>query len=54
MQVWGKEKFIGRVPKLKRGGRAGNKQLLAVDGARGGSGGRQCNASAQGGASGVG
>jgi hypothetical protein len=36
-----KEKFIGRVLKLKRGARAGTKQLLAVDGARGGSGGRR-------------
>jgi hypothetical protein len=49
-----KEKFTGHVPKLKRGVRAGGKQLLAVDSARGGSGGRQCNASVRGGASGVG
>jgi hypothetical protein len=31
-----KEMFTGRVPVLKRGARAGGKQLLAVDGARGG------------------
>jgi hypothetical protein len=48
-----KEKFTGCIPKLKRGVRVGGKQLLAVDGARGGSGGRWCNASARGGASGV-
>jgi hypothetical protein len=48
-----KEKFTGRIPKLKRGMRAGGKQLLVVDSARGGSGGRRCNASARGGASGV-
>jgi hypothetical protein len=42
-----KEKFTGCVPKLKRG-------VRAVNDARGGSGGRRCNASARGGASGVG
>jgi hypothetical protein len=49
-----KEKFTGHVPKLKRGMRAGGKQLLVVDGARGGSSGKRRNASARGGASGVG
>jgi hypothetical protein len=48
-----KDKFTVRVPKLKRGVRAGGKQLLVVNDARGGSGGRQRNASARGGASGV-
>jgi hypothetical protein len=48
-----KEKFPRRVPMLKRGARAGGKQLLAVDSARGGSGGRRRNASVRGGASGV-
>jgi hypothetical protein len=42
-----KETFTGRIPKLKRGAQ------LAVDGERGGSGGRRRNASARGGASGV-
>jgi hypothetical protein len=47
-----KKKFTRRIPKLKRGARAGGKQLLAVDGARGDSGGRRRrNASARGGAS---
>jgi hypothetical protein len=49
-----KEKFTGRVPKLKRGVRAGGKQLLVVDSARGGSGEQRRDASARGGASGVG
>jgi hypothetical protein len=49
-----KEKFTRHVPKLKRGVRAGGKQLLAVDGARGGSGGQRCYAFARGGASRVG
>jgi hypothetical protein len=49
-----KEKFTGCVPKLKRGARAGGKQLLAVDSARGGSGRQRRNASVRGGASGVG
>jgi hypothetical protein len=49
-----KEKFARRVPKLKRGMRAGDKQLLLVDGARGGSCGQRCNASTRGGASGLG
>jgi hypothetical protein len=49
-----KEKFIGHIPKLKRDVQAGGKQLLVVDGARGGSGGQRRNASARGGASGVG
>jgi hypothetical protein len=49
-----KEKFTGRIPKLKRGVRAGGKQLLAVNSARGSSGGHRRDASAQGGASGVG
>jgi hypothetical protein len=48
-----KEKFTGRVPKLKRGVRAGGNQLLAVNGARSGSGGRRRDASVRGGASGV-
>jgi hypothetical protein len=48
-----KKKFTGRVPELKRGARVGGKQLLAVDGTRGGSGGRRRNASVRGGASGV-
>jgi hypothetical protein len=48
------KKFTRRVPKLKRGVQAGGKQLLAVDNARGGSGGRRCNTSARGGANGVG
>jgi hypothetical protein len=48
-----KEKFTGRIPKLKRGARAGSKQVLVVDGARGGSGGQRHDASARGGASGV-
>jgi hypothetical protein len=34
-----KEKFPRRVPTLKRGTQVGGKQLLAVDGARGGLGG---------------
>jgi hypothetical protein len=38
----------------KRGARVGGKQLLAVDGVRGGSGGQRRNASTRGGASGVG
>jgi hypothetical protein len=49
-----KEKFTGHVSKLKRGVRAGSKQLLVVDDARGGSGGQRRNASTRGGASGVG
>jgi hypothetical protein len=49
-----KEKFTWRVPKIKRGVRADSKQLLLVDGARGGSGGQRGNASARGEASGVG
>jgi hypothetical protein len=49
-----KEKFTRRVPKLKRGVRAGGKQLLVVDSARGSSGGQRRDASTQGGASGVG
>jgi hypothetical protein len=49
-----KKKFTGCIPKLKRGVRAGTKQLLVVNGARGGSGGKRRDASAQGGASGVG
>jgi hypothetical protein len=49
-----KKKFTGRVPKLKRGVWAGDKQLLVVDDARGGSGGQRHDASARGGASGVG
>jgi hypothetical protein len=49
-----KKKFAGRVPRLKRGMRAGGKQLLVVDGARGGSGGQRRDASARGGTSGVG
>jgi hypothetical protein len=48
-----KKKFTRHVPELKRGARAGGKQQLVVDGARGGSGGRQRNASARGGTSGV-
>jgi hypothetical protein len=48
-----KEKFTGRVPKLKRGVQAGGKQLLVVDGMRGGSGGQRRDAFARGGASGV-
>jgi hypothetical protein len=48
-----KKKFTGCIPELKRGVRAGGKQRLAVNGARGGSGGRRHNASARGGASGV-
>jgi hypothetical protein len=48
-----KKKFTGRIPELKRGTRVGGKQLLAVDGARGSSGGQCRNASARGGASGV-
>jgi hypothetical protein len=50
----GKEEITGRIPKLKRGMRAGGKQLLVVDGARGGSGGQRRDASTRGGASGVG
>jgi hypothetical protein len=49
-----REKFTGRVPKLKRGVRVGGKQLLVVDGARGGSGGQRCDASARGGTNGGG
>jgi hypothetical protein len=49
-----REKFAGCVPKLKRGMRAGGKQLLVVNGARGGSGGQRRDASARGGASEVG
>jgi hypothetical protein len=49
-----KEEFTGHVPKLKRGMRAGGKQLLVVDGACCGSGGQRHDASARGGASGVG
>jgi hypothetical protein len=49
-----KEKFTGCVTKLKRGVRVGGKQLLAVDGACGGSCGQQHDASARGGASGLG
>jgi hypothetical protein len=49
-----RDKFTGRVPKPKRGTRAGGKQLLVVDGARGGSSGQQRDASARGGASGYG
>jgi hypothetical protein len=41
-----KEKFTGRVLKLKRGVRAGGKQLLVVNSARGGSGGQRRDASA--------
>jgi hypothetical protein len=49
-----KEKFTRHVPRLKRGERVGAKQLLAVDSARGGSGGQRRDVSARGGASGVG
>jgi hypothetical protein len=49
-----KEKFTGRVPKLKRGVWVGGKQLLVVNGACGSSNGQRCDASARGGASGVG
>jgi hypothetical protein len=49
-----KDKFTGCVPKLKRGVRVGSKQLLVVDGARAGSGRQRRDASARGGASGVG
>jgi hypothetical protein len=49
-----REKFTRRVPKLKRGARVGGKQLLVVDGARGGSGGKRHDVSARRGASGVG
>jgi hypothetical protein len=49
-----KEEFTGRIPKLKKNAQAGGKQLLAVDGTRGGSGGQRRDASARGGASGVG
>jgi hypothetical protein len=48
-----KEKFTGHVTKLKRGMRAGGKQLLAVNGAHGGSSGHWRDASARGGSSGV-
>jgi hypothetical protein len=48
-----KKKFTRRVPELKRGARVGGKQLLAVNGARGGSGGQRRNASARGGSIGV-
>jgi hypothetical protein len=48
-----KKKFTGHVLELKRGTWASSKQLLAVDGARGGSGGKQREACARGGASGV-
>jgi hypothetical protein len=41
-----KEEFTGRIPKLKRGMRVGGKQVLAVDGARGGKGEQRCDASA--------
>jgi hypothetical protein len=47
-------KFTGCVPKPKRGVQAGGKQLLVVDGARGGSGGQQRDVSVRGGASVVG
>jgi hypothetical protein len=49
-----KEEFTGRIPKLKRGGQAGGKQLVVVDCSCGGSGGQRRDASARGGASGVG
>jgi hypothetical protein len=49
-----RENFTRRVPKSKRGTRAGGKQLLAVDGTRGGSGGQRRDAFARGGGSGVG
>jgi hypothetical protein len=49
-----REKFTGRVPKPKRGTRADGKQLLAVDGARGGSGRQRRDTSTRRGASGVG
>jgi hypothetical protein len=49
-----REKFTGRVPKLKRGTRVGGKQLLVVDGACGGLGGQRRDTSPRGGASGVG
>jgi hypothetical protein len=48
-----KEKFTGCIPKLKSGMQAGAKQLLVVDGMRGGSGGHRRDASARGGSSGV-
>jgi hypothetical protein len=58
MWVRAREKKKGEVhwahSKVKRGKRAGGKQLLAVDGARGGSGGQRDDASARGGASGIG
>jgi hypothetical protein len=58
MRVRTREKKKGEVhwarSKLKRGTRAGGKQLLAVDGARGDSGGQRGDASVLGGASGVG
>jgi hypothetical protein len=47
-------KFTGRVPKPKRGARAGGKQLLVVDGTRGGLGEQRRDVSARGGSSGVG
>jgi hypothetical protein len=47
-------KFTGHVPKLKRGAWAGGMQLLVVNGARGGSGGKRRDAFMCGGASGVG
>jgi hypothetical protein len=43
-----REKFTACIPKPKRGARAGGKQLLAVDSARGGSGGQRRDASARG------
>jgi hypothetical protein len=49
-----REKFTRRVPNLKRGMRAGSKQRLAVNGARGGSGGKRRDMSAREGANGVG
>jgi hypothetical protein len=49
-----RKKFTGHIPKPKRGTRAAGKQLLAVDSARGGSGGQRRDASVRGGASGVG
>jgi hypothetical protein len=49
-----REKLTRRVPKPKRGVRAGSKQLLVVDSVRGGSGGQRRDASTRGGSSGVG
>jgi hypothetical protein len=48
-----REKFTRHVPKPKRGARASGKQLLAVNGVCGGSGGQRHDASARGGARGV-